>query len=53
VLEHFPGETDVLLQMKTSAGTRKLRFGPSCRVAPSMGLRAELNDLLGPDALVA
>jgi DNA polymerase-3 subunit alpha len=53
VLEHFPGETDVLLEMETSAGMRKLRFGPACRVAPSIGLRAELNDLLGPDALVA
>ncbi len=53
VLEHFPGETDVLLEMETSAGTRRLRFGPACRVSITHGLRAELNDLLGPDALVA
>jgi DNA polymerase-3 subunit alpha len=53
LLEHFPGETDVLLEMETSSGPRRLRFGPDCRVSLSNGLRAELNDLLGPDALVA
>jgi hypothetical protein len=39
--------------METSTGVRRLRFGRACRVRPSHGLRAELNDLLGPDALVA
>ena len=39
--------------METSTGTRKLRYGDGCRVSPSHGLRAELNDLLGPNALVA
>ena len=51
LLEHFPGQTDVLLLMETSAGPRRLRFGPGCRVTPSGALRAELHDLLGPNAL--
>jgi DNA polymerase-3 subunit alpha len=53
VLEHFPGQTEVLLEMETSAGLRRLRFGPDCRVSPSIGLRAELHDLLGADSLAA
>jgi DNA polymerase III subunit alpha len=53
VLEHFPGDTDVLLEMDTSNGRRRLRFGPEYRVAASNALRSELDELLGPDALVA
>ena len=53
VLEHFPGEAEVQLEMETSTGARRLRFGTDYRVAPSHALQAELDDLLGPDALVA
>jgi DNA polymerase III subunit alpha len=53
LLEHFPGQTDVLLEMETSTGLRRLRFGPDCRVSRSRALLAELDELLGPDALVA
>jgi DNA polymerase III subunit alpha len=53
VLEHFPGPTDVLLEMETTAGLRRLRFGDGYRVSPSDALRSELDELLGPDALVA
>ena len=53
VLEHFPGETDVQLEMTTSAGPRRLRFGPGYRVTATQGLRSEMDDLLGPGALVA
>jgi DNA polymerase III subunit alpha len=53
ILEHFPGQTEVLLEMETSSGPRRLRFGPGCRVDTSRSLLAELNDLLGPDAMVA
>ena len=53
VLEHFPGEADVMLEMETSAGPRRLRFGAGYRVSPSVALRAEIDHLLGPDALVA
>jgi DNA polymerase-3 subunit alpha len=53
VLEHFPGESEVELEMDTSAGLRRLRFGPGFRVTPTRELRSELDDLLGPGALVA
>jgi DNA polymerase-3 subunit alpha len=49
VLEHFPGRTEVLLEIDTAAGVRRLRFGEGCRVTPTRGLRAELADLLGPN----
>jgi DNA polymerase III subunit alpha len=53
LLEHFPGDTEVLLEMDTSRGRRRLRFGSEYRVAPTNALRSELDELLGPDALVA
>jgi DNA polymerase III subunit alpha len=53
VLEHHPGDTEVLLQMDTSSGPRRLRFGSGFRVSPTVALRSELDELLGPDALVA
>jgi len=36
--------------MRTSAGERRLRLGPSYRVAPSAALHAELRELLGAGA---
>ena len=54
VLEHFPGETEVLLEMDTSAGPRAPAFRRRTTAsARRVALRAELDDLLGPDALVA
>jgi hypothetical protein len=53
VLEHFPGDTEVMLEMATADGPRRLRFGAGYRVAPGVALRAELDQLLGPGALVA
>jgi DNA polymerase-3 subunit alpha len=53
VLAHCPGHAEVHLEMETTAGARRLRFGPGYRVAPGRALRAELDQLLGPDALVA
>jgi DNA polymerase-3 subunit alpha len=53
VFENFRGETEVLLEMETREGVRRLRFGDGYRVEPSHGLRAELHSLLGPDALAA
>jgi hypothetical protein len=53
VLANFPGECEVLVRMRTRAGTRELRLGPEYRVAASHGLRAELDSLLGPHALAA
>jgi DNA polymerase-3 subunit alpha len=53
VFANFPGETQVLLEMETRDGTRRLRFGRDYRVRASHGLRAELDSLLGPDVLAA
>ena len=49
----FPGENEVLLEMRTREGIRRLRFGTDYRVTPSPALRAELDQLLGPAALAA
>ncbi len=48
VLESFPGPSDVVLEVRTSSGPRRLRLGPDYRVAPCASLRSELSELLGP-----
>jgi DNA polymerase-3 subunit alpha len=53
VFEHHKGDADVHLVMQTSAGPRRLRFGSEYRVRPSSGLRNEIGQVLGPDALAA
>ncbi len=53
VLSNFPGECEVVLEMRTSSGLRRLRFGSGYRVAAGPGLRAELEHLLGAAALAA
>jgi DNA polymerase-3 subunit alpha len=54
LLANFPGESEVVLEMQMSAGDpRTLRLGPSYKVAPTPTLRAELENVLGPAALVA
>ena len=49
----FPGECEVVLEMGTREGTRRLRFGPEYRVSASAALRAEIDQLLGPAAIAA
>jgi DNA polymerase-3 subunit alpha len=51
VLENFPGDAEVVLEMTTSAGARRLRLGDGYKVAPTPSLQAELSALLGPAAL--
>ncbi len=53
LLESFPGECEVVLEMRTSSGKRRLRLGSEWRVSPSKGLHAELHQLLGEAALAA
>ncbi len=53
LFEAFPGENEVLLEMRTREGVRKLRFGSEYRVTPSPALRAEIDQLLGPAAIAA
>jgi len=48
VLESSPGPSEVVLDMSTSAGSRRLRLGEAYRVAPTATLRAELAQILGP-----
>jgi DNA polymerase III subunit alpha len=52
LLTGFPGEADVVIELATAAGHRRLRLGPSYRVARSAALHAELDSLLG-GAIVA
>ncbi|MDQ6729881.1 MAG: DNA polymerase III subunit alpha [Actinomycetota bacterium] len=56
LLAGFPGECDVLVELSTSRGHRRLRLGPSFRVARTASLHAELDHLFGSalvDAVVA
>jgi DNA polymerase III subunit alpha len=53
VFEHFPGETEVMLEMQTREGPRRLRFGAGFRVRDSQALRAELDGVLGPGVMAA
>ena len=47
ILGHFPGDSEVVLVMKTREGARELRFGGAYKVRRSAGLDAELDALLG------
>jgi hypothetical protein len=52
VLAGFPGDSDVVIELRTSGSQRCLKLGPSFRVCRSAGLHAELDALLG-SALLA
>ncbi|MFL5830344.1 MAG: DNA polymerase III subunit alpha [Solirubrobacteraceae bacterium] len=47
LLAGFPGQCDVVIELTTSIGNRRLRLGPKFRVERCAGLHAELSDLLG------
>ncbi|HEX8976486.1 MAG TPA: DNA polymerase III subunit alpha [Solirubrobacteraceae bacterium] len=47
LLNGFPGESDVVIELATTVGHRRLKLGPSFRVQRSAGLHAELDQLLG------
>ena len=47
-IEDFPGPAEVLLEIDTSAGTRRLRLGEAYRVQHTPTLRAELEHALAP-----
>jgi DNA polymerase-3 subunit alpha len=54
VLVHHKGDADVLLAIDGAEGAPKeLKLGDGYRVRPSNGLRAELDHVLGPDAMAA
>jgi DNA polymerase-3 subunit alpha len=52
VLAGFPGEADVVIELQTSVGSRRLRLGPGYRVARSAALHAELDSVLGAAMVV-
>jgi DNA polymerase-3 subunit alpha len=51
VLAGFPGDSDVVIDLRSSTGERRLRLGPEFRVTHSTSLHAELAALLG-DAMI-
>ena len=53
VLENFPGDSEVLLVMKTRQGIRELQFGHEYCVRRSAALDAEIDALLGGAARAA
>ncbi len=53
VIGNFPGPAEVVLEMDTTSGPRRLRFGEAYRVAATPSLRAELEQVLAPAALAA
>ena len=53
VFGNHAGDSEVVLDIRTSAGPRTLRLGHGYRVAPTSSLRAELEHILGPKALQA
>jgi DNA polymerase-3 subunit alpha len=53
VFGNHAGDSEVLLDIRTSAGPRTLRLGGDYRVSPTPSLRAELEHILGPAAVQA
>jgi DNA polymerase-3 subunit alpha len=51
ILKNYPGETEVTFRVQTAAGEQVMKLGPDWTVAIHPGLRAELRELLGPQAL--
>jgi DNA polymerase III subunit alpha len=50
-IEDFPGSAEVVLDVDTSAGTRRVKLGEAYRVAHTPTLRAELEHALEPAPL--
>jgi DNA polymerase-3 subunit alpha len=53
ILGNHVGESEVVLDIRTSAGPRSLRLGDGFKVAPTPSLRAELEHILGPAVVQA
>jgi DNA polymerase III subunit alpha len=50
LIEENPGPAEVVLEIATSTGTRRVRFGETYRVQHTPTLRAELENVLAPVA---
>ena len=53
VFSNHSGESEVVLEVRTSGGERTLRLGPEFKVTSTPSLRAELARILGPAAVAA
>ena len=51
MIQDFPGESPVYVELDTSLGPRRLELGAGFRVAPSPDFFAEVKHLLGEAAL--
>ncbi|MFZ2049563.1 MAG: DNA polymerase III subunit alpha [Solirubrobacteraceae bacterium] len=51
LLEDFPGPSEVVIELRTRAGARRLRLGESYRVSHTAALRAEAEQALATAAL--
>jgi DNA polymerase-3 subunit alpha len=51
VFGNHAGDSEVVLDIHTTAGSRTLRLGEGYRVNETPSLRAELQSILGPTAL--
>jgi DNA polymerase-3 subunit alpha len=51
LLAGFPGDSEVVIELKTSVGSRRLRLGAGYRVARGAALHAELDALFGAAVL--
>jgi DNA polymerase-3 subunit alpha len=53
LLTDFPGPSEVVIELRTRAGARRLRLGESYRVRHTAALRAEAEQALAPAVLAA
>jgi DNA polymerase-3 subunit alpha len=53
LLEDFPGPSEVVIELRTRAGARKLRLGEAYRVRHTAALRVEAEQALAPAVLAA
>ena len=53
LIASYPGESEVVLDMSTTTGPRRLRLGAEFRVTANAQLRSELDHLLGAAMLDA
>jgi DNA polymerase-3 subunit alpha len=53
ILGSFPGECEFVLELQTTLGRKRLRFGKEFRVTATPTLRAELEQILGPAAVAS
>jgi DNA polymerase-3 subunit alpha len=51
ILKNYPGDTEVTFRVQTAEGEQIMKLGEGWNVSIHPGLRQELRDLLGPQAL--